>query len=404
MEPICNKRFKNDYEGALVEKVLKILALMFPAERLLLHHVKLHETSEGFAAMTDGANIYINPDKFNTGADILFAVLHEIMHVAFKHCTQNYPPETIQDPYLAYLYNMACDNIINRDLLDDKRWNSETVRTHLGAITIKSTDALKPPPLLSNEMAIYAGNGKLSVLETYRILKKQKPQKQNNFCATVSVEGDGVSDEVIQDYARFKLREEGIGAATKQMLREVQAAHGKVREPWPMLIARYFKAGVSGVKYDVTKWNRKGLSFERYTRAFTPVPVYDIIIGVDTSGSMTDEMLSEISKAVIHITSNVAYKNLRIVYCDTEICNEQVFTKSQKVEFADLKPKGGGGTNLTPIFEYANQHKISGAIIFSDMEFHVDKSFNVNYPVIWGVFGENEGEHLPKKHKKVNMI
>lgn len=107
-----------------------------------------------------------------------------------------------------------------------------------------------------------------------------------------------------------------------------------------------------------------------------------ILVGIDSSASMTQEELGQIATEITQIASDLNPEFVQVVYCDTDIMGEQHFDRGDDIE---LHCKGGGGTRFKPVFDYAtNYHQpVVGMIYFTDMEGNIDECDEPPFPVIW---------------------
>lgn len=114
-----------------------------------------------------------------------------------------------------------------------------------------------------------------------------------------------------------------------------------------------------------------------------------ILVGVDTSGSVSTKELGEFFSEIHHM-----YKTgteITVIECDTHINNIFEYKGQQ-----DIKIGGRGGTELEPIIEYYQQHKeYSTCILFTD------GYCNTNMPIcknlIWVITstGNKSSEYSP---------
>jgi len=88
----------------------------------------------------------------------------------------------------------------------------------------------------------------------------------------------------------------------------------------------------------------------------------DIVLMVDTSGSIDAQLLAEFSAEILEVTSFLR-KQLMVIYVDAQV---------NAVEFAEegftLTPKGGGGTDFRPGYDYLIKEDINpcAVIYFTD--------------------------------------
>lgn len=104
----------------------------------------------------------------------------------------------------------------------------------------------------------------------------------------------------------------------------------------------------------------------------------NVIIAVDTSGSMSDGDLSTVFTEVFNIV-DIKKTDVTIIECDAKIQN---IYHPKKLSEVTTKVKGRGGTRFSPVFEYINELK------------------NNKYPDILFYFTDGYGElEIPKPKK-----
>ena len=77
-----------------------------------------------------------------------------------------------------------------------------------------------------------------------------------------------------------------------------------------------------------------------------------ILVGIDTSGSVSDDELIEIFHEIHHMYKTGA--EVTVIQCDTAISN---ITSYKKSEDGKIKVHGRGGTDFQPVIDYYNQHQ-----------------------------------------------
>jgi predicted metal-dependent peptidase len=129
----------------------------------------------------------------------------------------------------------------------------------------------------------------------------------------------------------------------------------------------------------VSKRMKTGKSWKRANRRFMPkmyLPVHqsksigNIIVGMDTSGSVTQKEKEEYFSEVEYIRQFYKIQNTTICGCDTQLHDIVQLDLYQSMLDVQFK-HGGGGTNMTPLIEYGNEHRPIFMLIFTDGEFNL---------------------------------
>lgn len=90
-----------------------------------------------------------------------------------------------------------------------------------------------------------------------------------------------------------------------------------------------------------------------------------VLLGIDTSASVNDKELSLVYSFSEELMKNV--NKMDIVTCDTEINNvEKIKNKSDLKRLFERNIKGGGGTDMNPLVEYADKNKYDYFILVTD--------------------------------------
>ena len=105
------------------------------------------------------------------------------------------------------------------------------------------------------------------------------------------------------------------------------------------------------------------------------------MIGVDTSGSIGDEELKQFAGEITAISDQAKPEAIYVVYCDAEVNGTQEFGPSEPVV---LEPKGGGGTDFRPVFQWVEANSLSPlCLIYLTDLYCYDYPSPPSYPVLW---------------------
>jgi predicted metal-dependent peptidase len=106
-----------------------------------------------------------------------------------------------------------------------------------------------------------------------------------------------------------------------------------------------------------------------------------IVIGVDTSGFIGEDELAQFAGEISAISGEARPEAIHVVYCDAAVQSSQEFGPSEPT---NLEPKGGGGTDRRPIFEWVDANQIAPVclIYLTDLCCH-SYPLMPEYPVLW---------------------
>jgi len=118
-------------------------------------------------------------------------------------------------------------------------------------------------------------------------------------------------------------------------------------------------------------WMRSNRRFvHEYLPSRCAPGVKEMVIGIDTSGSISDEALALMERAAQRILDEFGLKCMHAVYCDSRIRGVDVFNAGDEVK---LQARGGGGTAFHPVLRYALELEqqgadVAGVIYLTDLE------------------------------------
>jgi predicted metal-dependent peptidase len=146
-------------------------------------------------------------------------------------------------------------------------------------------------------------------------------------------------------------------------------------------ILRDFIAATNPSDYRWAPPNRRFVSSGLYLPSVERSGVGDIVIVVDTSGSIGTEELEQFAGEINAITNEAQPESIRVVYCDAAVQAVEEFGPSEQIK---LSPKGGGGTDFVPSFKWVEENGIEPKclIYLTDL---CCNSFPEppDYPVLW---------------------
>lgn len=362
---------------------------------LLLAHMTFALDEELETASTDGKKIYFGPsflDKI-TDTELDFVMMHEILHVVLQHCFRD--GDRDHDAF-----NIACDIVVNSNILKSCGGN-------VRKITVKCA---------GGESMHIAPDGKEGYLytaeEVYEMLpssmkKKRRQGKPKSGDGSNDGEngGDNPNDDrranpatsgkygTLDDHSRW-----AQGDIDNEII-DTWAGHFEdavrvvtITEPsntWGnipafaqriLLERRQAKTDWREVLNNFIQEEINDYSFSPPDRRFTEsdffLPDYnekddsvkDILFMIDTSGSMSDQMITdafnEVRGAIIQFNGRL---EAHLGFFDATVIDPVPFSSIDELEI--IKPVGGGGTNFHCIFEYV-RHKMdtlpSSIIILTD--------------------------------------
>lgn len=326
-----------------LEKAKAILVLDHPFfASLLLKYPLVDRKDIPTCAIDIRGQIYYNATFVETLTvpQLVFLLAHEVMHKIGMHVHRlgSRDPKT---------WNQACDMWVN-DTLDNAKVGE-----------------------MPNDATTRAGARDQTVDEIYNLLMAQKQNNPNGGGGGGSGNdptgndlldgGEGMSDEEArQQEAQMKVdvTQAANAARMKGKLPGNLARFAdeliNVKTPWYDILERFM---TSKVRNDQS-WKRPN---RRFIHAGLYLPIIDsigtmgeIVVGVDTSGSIGQKELNEFSGHLNRILEQCHPTKVHVVYCDSEIAHVDEFGPE---EFPiKLQPHGGGGTDMREIVNWTARH------------------------------------------------
>lgn len=327
--------------------------------------------------------------------ELAFVVLHETLHKAYRHLF-TWRKLFDEDKQLA---NMACDYVINLQLLDmDKE----------RAVISMPMRAGKAIGLVDEK---YRG---LNTKQVFDLLKQDKENGEGMFGEGQPLDGDGEGSGGFDDHdweGAKELTEEQKKAIEKevdQALRQGLINHnklvgkgagglgreiGELLEPkvdWRELLREFVKATCSAK--DASSWrrvNRRYLSGDTYMPSMIGERVGHLVIGIDTSGSIGGQELNDFLTEVKGIATEVHPEKVDLMYWDTEVAGHEEYAYHEVDNIvSSTKPRGGGGTDPTCMIEYMKEKNIKPEAIIMLTDGCIGSwGEEWNAPILWTICG-----------------
>ncbi len=151
-------------------------------------------------------------------------------------------------------------------------------------------------------------------------------------------------------------------------------------QDWRALL-RDFIAATTPSDYRWSPPNRRYIASGLYLPSVHRSGVGEIVIAVDTSGSIGSRELEQFAAEISAISDEAQPEAIHVVYCDAAVQSVQEFDSSEPVR---LEPKGGGGTDFRPAFEWVEINGITPACLIYLTDLCCDSYPEPpQYPVLW---------------------
>jgi len=318
-------------------------------------------------AGTDGRDIFINEPFFEalTPAEQDGVLLHEVLHAALLHVSRRGG----RDPWL---WNIAADIVVNGMLFK----NGYTL----------PAGALRDP-----------GREQLSVEEVYELILREATKFQLDWRDLLEhCPGDcqpGDEEGTLAEAGQAALEAYWRNAQAQAKVVEQSLTHGLTPGGWEREIQSLSAAQLDWRSYLWRYLTHTPTDFNDFDRRFVGRGLYldtlagesvRVFVGVDTSGSVSDEQLGVFLNEVRGILQAYPHLCCDLYYADSALHGPYALTANTVLP----PPFGGGGTDFSPFFERVATDQTEWtpvvSVYLTDGYGHFP-DIPPHYPVLWVV-------------------
>ena len=345
--------------------------------------VRLTEDSTVETGYINGQEIGYNPDWINNLSldQVKGFLAHEVMHIACCHHTRRQD----RDPKK---WNIAADHAINDILL-----STGFILPHNGLTGLGGPDQ--------------------SAETIYNLLPEDQQGEQGEQGNNQGQDPGGCGE--VRDYpgkdsqaasqAELSQAEADAKIMAAQAIQQAKAAGQlpgelarlveNILEPkvdWKEILRRFVCTNAKN-DYSWTPPNRRFIHMGLYLPGIKSEQLENIIIAVDTSGSINQAVIDQFAAEISDILT-VFNTSLTVLYCDTDIRHVEKFTaQDMPVKFS---PVGGGGTDFRPPFDWIEKQNLMPACMIYLTDLYCNRYPNPPaYPVLWAKIGKHDGYKPP---------
>ena len=193
----------------------------------------------------------------------------------------------------------------------------------------------------------------------------------------------------VNDAIDKALREGGMLAG--RMGAKIPRSISDLLEPkvdWRDALRDFVSSAIKGKdEFTWRKMNKRHLANDIYLPSMENETIGEVVIAIDTSGSIGSEQITEFATELISICDLCSPEKVRVLWWDTDVHGEQVFVGNYQDIAGLLKPMGGGGTHVSCVNEYINKERINAecVIVFTDGYVESDITWTIPSPTLWMV-------------------
>lgn len=341
--------------------LLGYLKLIEVPEGELYHGHKVNTMCTNGKVLAYSAKFVMSlPDK-----ELQFVLVHEVLHNAFEHHIRRRERNPKK-------WNIATDYVIN--LVVSKIPNMEMPKIGLINPAYEGMDAE----------------------EVYSLLPPGEDGDDGEDPGGCGGTFDGASphDQVALDElsAENKIRIAGAAAMARGRMQgnlpaELQRLIDELMEPKVDWAAQFRNLVTSLTRpdYSFSKPNKRFMHQGLYLPGYVPNAVGHIVVAIDTSGSINDEILNAFASEVKGMFDEAIIDKITLIWADAAVQHTQVFENGDELVF---EPKGGGGTAFSDTFRWIeeNTEDVAMTIYLTDL-YVSDFGAEPDHPVVWAVYG-----------------
>jgi predicted metal-dependent peptidase len=162
---------------------------------------------------------------------------------------------------------------------------------------------------------------------------------------------------------------------------------------WREALREFINTTCAGSDYSTWRRpNRRFVSSGYYMPSGVSERVGELIIAIDTSGSIGGAELSKFLSEVKGICDTVHPDAIRLLYWDTEVCADERYVGAEIDNLtSSTKPEGGGGTVVECVPAYITEHSIKAQAVVVLTDGYLGGSWGEwTMPVLWAIVGGNK--------------
>ena len=352
-----------------------------------------------YAAVTPRGRILYNPEAIEklSVEEIVFLLCHEVLHIAFSHSLRRGEREH-------YLFNIASDAVINEMLIELEigKFIDSGVRLK-GAQSRTAEDIYdeiyeKIPAAKLLCDIIYSGDQNAGGLKNDPLAEARKIYGESVEDAELRDIENCVKMAVAEAITKQKMMETRMGSAMGHLITLLEEYVLVEKLPWYELLGRFMTKFVSQNE----TWRRPN---KRFSDVYLPsvnkeAQMGSLVIGIDTSGSISDEMLAAFGKHLFDVIEECKPEEIFVLWCDYKI------QKIEQHQWEDvpfkLSAPGRGGTNMCEIVNWVNKNtpEADACVIFTDGYTPYPQTNEESVPTLWVITSKNTAipEHINRVH------
>jgi predicted metal-dependent peptidase len=327
-------------------------------------------------------------------------ICHEVMHLALEHFKRHRGKN-------CDLWNVSGDAAINQILTTDGlQLPKDGIIPSYNEITlfgIKISDLDKR--CAEDIYDYYYSRLKDKELKDLQSYLKNHPDSKKGFDVHIYPSGEGEGKEgkdkkeglgnqlgngqgkdwnkIMVDACTFARNQGKLPAGMDRLLGDLL----KTDLDWRGILYRYISNQIP-VDYSWSRPSKKSFSTGTYLPSVTKGSL-DLVIAIDTSGSISKTELTEFMGEVLGIINSFSNVSLTILDCDAEVNSVIKLQRATMDDIINIRLKGGGGTSHIPVYNWLDENIPNAKLVicFTDGYTTFPKASSI--PTLWVVAGHS---------------
>ena len=330
----------------------------------LATRLKLVENSEWLTtAATDGRHFYYC-EKFIDSLDddeLVFLFGHEVGHIVYDHMGRRGD----RDPQI---WNMAGDYLINDMLITNNVGKKITKVPILWDPKFRDMTAEEVyDDLMKNAVKVQMtldmhmdGSGE----------EGEDGKGSDGKSKSSGIKIDAETAKKMRDEMKEAILQSAQAAGAGNVPVGIRRLINQFTAPkmrWQDLLRIQLESSLKN-NYSFMRPSRKGWHTGAVLPGMLPAEHLDVAIAIDTSGSITEDMVRDFLSEVQGMMEMYTTYSILVFTFDTEVYNPVTFSDDYGDDLADYDVQGGGGTDFDVCYEYMKDNDINPKqfIMFTD--------------------------------------
>jgi len=309
-----------------------------------------------------------------TVEEISALVLHENLHVMLKHLPRH--KDLMKEN--SKLANIAMDFVVNDIIVEIGKKDAGLLRLPKGGLydpKYHNWSVREVYNDLKNDEKNGGGGGRMKPLDEHDMdgVEGASPEELK-----------GLSDKINEAIQQGGMLAGKFGVKVPRVIQDLM----QPKLSWRDALRDFVSSACRGAEdYTWRKLNRRRLADDIYLPSTISERVGELIIAIDTSGSIDAAQLTEFASEIVAICDTVNPEKVRVLWWDTEVHGEQVFEGNYDGIAHMLKPQGGGGTIASCVSEFLTKKSMSAdcLVMFTDGYIEDNVKWDTKIPTLWVV-------------------